>query len=971
MRACEVRVVAAVLALCTTATVLGQEGGSAGLGTLVLGDCRLDLRTDGGFSLRRGERVLIRNARLTVAGENWRGSADQSSMKAAEGFPRREGAAYVCRGTVVEPVARVTWAIEQRLEPVAGGGVRLVYSATPERDCAVSEVCVFLDLPVAEWSGKPILLWPSAEGVFPAQAPAARHFLNGAARRVALGAVGPERLGLAFDSPTLCTVQDAREFGSDYYQLYPRLFLGRDVRANTTYRLGITLLPGDNTPLALPLLTLESRGEPGLSGVTAEPASVPQYSRYEISFQASGAWSNPYDPAQVAIDAVFHTPDQRELVMPAFFFQDYDRADLSGAEILVPKGNAGWKVRFAPTTPGLYRWSLRLTNRGRTVTSPEGSFTCVAAPEQHGYLRVSPTNPYYLEFDDGTPFFGIGMNIATLDGGMLASAERWYTHFAEAGGNLVRSWWCASGTDLESAVSNRPDQGLGRYHQDDAWRLDYLVTLSERLGIRLMCCLETQQALRRYAWWGRFSYNRANGGPLQAPAEFFTDATARQLFRDRLRYIVARWGYSTAVYAWQFWNEVSACDDFQPQPVADWHREMAVYLRGIDPARHLIHSNFGNLDGYREVDGLPEMEVISTNIYSRRDMAQTGLWGTRYMTARYRKPFLLTEYGVGHHGGWIAEDPTGIIVHNGLWGPLLSGSAGTGMPWGWGGWIDTQNMYHYWKPVAEIVAGVPFSKQSWRPLQVERFRYRENGRLPYYADVFVEGWPRNYSFTLCPPVRPAVFEVTAEGELPAEESLTAVLRGGERQTLAATFPVDGTFVVHVPEISESGEPVLRVEVDGTQALSQPLPRGDGKPWEYWASFPVPVAAGARQITVANAGSGALWTAYEMRNYRRREGPDLDVEGMLCDTHILLWLRNPQFIWLCQREGRTLTAQPEGLLTLSGIAAGVYAITWIETTTGEHLDGTSTVSAVDGHLTLPTPPVTRSAVAKLVRNPPRP
>ena len=54
---------------------------------------------------------------------------------------------------------------------------------------------------------------------------------------------------------------------------------------------------------------------------------------------------------------------------------------------------------------------------------------------------------------------------------------------------------------------------------------------------------------------------------------------------------------------------------------------MAKYLREIDPADHVIHTNLGNLDGYPEVDGLAEMEVVSTNIYSRRDMGQTAAGG--------------------------------------------------------------------------------------------------------------------------------------------------------------------------------------------------------------------------------------------------------------------------------------------------------------------------------------------------------
>ncbi|MEK7675744.1 MAG: glycoside hydrolase family 2 TIM barrel-domain containing protein [Verrucomicrobiota bacterium] len=243
---------------------------------------------------------------------------------------------------------------------------------------------------------------------------------------------------------------------------------------------------------------------------------------------------------------------------------------------------------------------------------------------------------------------------------------------------------------MESHASAPPGHGPGRYKLDEAWRIDYLVNLAERLGIRLMCCLETQQYLRRDAWWAQFSYNAANGGPVTTPADFFVNPHADAFFRKRLRYIVARWAYSPAVFSWQFWNEVSACNDFRPEPAAAWHRRMAQYLRSIDPYGHIIHSNFGNMDGYQEVDGLPEMEVVSSNIYSRRDMGRTAVWGARMMTARYRKPYLLTEYGVGHRGGWVKEDPSGVIVHNGLWGAVVGGRAGAGMPWGWDYWIDQQ-----------------------------------------------------------------------------------------------------------------------------------------------------------------------------------------------------------------------------------------------------------------------------------------
>ena len=38
--------------------------------------------------------------------------------------------------------------------------------------------------------------------------------------------------------------------------------------------------------------------------------------------------------------------------------------------------------------------------------------------------------------------------------------------------------------------------------------------------------------------------------------DFFTDEGAMNDYKMRLRYLVARYGYSTSVFAWEFFNEV-------------------------------------------------------------------------------------------------------------------------------------------------------------------------------------------------------------------------------------------------------------------------------------------------------------------------------------------------------------------------------------------------------------------------------
>jgi len=345
-------------------------------------------------------------------------------------------------------------------------------------------------------------------------------------------------------------------------------------------------------------------------------------------------------------------------------------------------------------------------------------------------------------------------------------------------------------------VTGRPDQGLGRYKQPDAWRLDRLVELAERLDIRLMCCLETQQNLRR-------------------------------------------------------------------------------------------------------------------------DMGQTAAWGTRKMTALYRKPFLITEYGVGHHGGWVGEDPDGGIVHNGLWGAVMNGSAGTALPWDWGSWVDAQDMYHYWKPVAAVVKDVPFCKREWRRVEVERLAYRDGPGKPYHASVFFEGWPRNYAYTLCPPQPPKVFDVDAEGRVNQQESLRGTLYAGD--TLAVEFPVDGSLTVHVPERSAQGDPILEVQVDGAKVLTESLPRDTETAWSYWKFFTVPVLAGAHRIRVSNTGSGTFWAAYELGNYRLREGPD--------------------------RKGRRSLAGSSARRLLTSFADPMMGPVWIDS-------GQQKIVKLDGHGTAP-------------------
>src|SRR5690554_233129 len=69
------------------------------------------------------------------------------------------------------------------------------------------------------------------------------------------------------------------------------------------------------------------------------------YEKFEITFDLSGDWDNPFDLDQIEVNAHFYTPDGDSLIVPGFFYQEYYPKDGRRLEMV---GNREWKVRFAP-----------------------------------------------------------------------------------------------------------------------------------------------------------------------------------------------------------------------------------------------------------------------------------------------------------------------------------------------------------------------------------------------------------------------------------------------------------------------------------------------------------------------------------------------------------------------------------------------------------------------------------------------
>ena len=339
-----------------------------------------------------------------------------------------------------------------------------------------------------------------------------------------------------------------------------------------------------------------------------------QYGRVDYVIMLTADWTNsPYRAEEIRLDLELSAPSGSRLTVPAY----YERGR-SGAL-------STWRLRFTPIEAGDYSGTFVLlngTNRsGIAVKFP------VAASNGKGFLH--PGNAWTFRFDNGEPFRGIGENIGwesrSRDDSQffreLQESPRYNYEYllgtlAEHGGNFFRTWMCPWNLPLEwKKVGNE-----SRYADDENYfnasairRMDQLVDLAEALDLRIMLTLNNSGDFQGRSW-ERNNYNIKNGGFAAMPQEFFTNPQAKAQYKDRLRYLVARWGYSPHIAAWEFFNEIDNLMYGLPQRIPDdvitaWHTEMSAYLKSIDPYHHLVTTSIS----HRPVAGLNQVPAIDFN----------------------------------------------------------------------------------------------------------------------------------------------------------------------------------------------------------------------------------------------------------------------------------------------------------------------------------------------------------------------
>ncbi len=363
---------------------------------------------------------------------------------------------------------------------------------------------------------------------------------------------------------------------------------------------------------------------------------------------------NPYDPDDNDVTVNFVRQDGQTIHRLAYFI-----------------GNGKFASTLVAPAPGKYTATfLRNGSEVGTNSSPVNLTTKLA----HGFLGLKGRR---FAWTDGSPYFPIGYDYGWKQAN--ETVAQGMTRMGASGANWSRIWtshWDNKNPFWPPEKEKMPGREL-RQAPLQTW--DGIFDAAEQAGVNFQFVLfhHGPYSTTTDSNWRDHPWNTANGGFLKDPTDFFSDLEAKKRAKIWLRYAVARYAHSPALMSWELFNEVQWVDAIKKNPkrtedVAQWHREMADYIRSLDPYHHLVTSSSSeSLDA-----GIfDKMDYLQPHTYPANVLAAIG--GYEFKS----KPGFFGEFGPP--GGNRAGESYRKQVRDGIYGGMLAGHAGAGEYWYW------------------------------------------------------------------------------------------------------------------------------------------------------------------------------------------------------------------------------------------------------------------------------------------------
>lgn len=452
-------------------------------------------------------------------------------------------------------------------------------------------------------------------------------------------------------------------------------------------------------------------------------------------------------------------------------------------------------------------------------------------------VEVSRTHPRYYEDASGKTWVPIGCNICfdrLYDGGAHSHGEvraifdRWLRTFAANGGNCIRLW--AGHSSLE-VMPDAP----GAYDAEREESLRRIISLCEELGIKAKITLESFRTVNPPGWEGPGRYSAFFNRPLYARfaknmREFIASEECYGIYMGKARHLKEMGlGDSPAVYCWEPWNEINCIAPISGY--AAWGDRALADLKAMFPRQMTVLNlgSFSDKGAYQMYDQLAMAEgndFMQIHRYldpgadldvCRGPMDVVAASAVRELLERRPdRPAIVAETGAVRrdHAGpsvFYGQDTEGSLLHDELFAPFFSGSAGSGQPWHWDHqYIDGNGLWWHFRRFAAAIDGLDPVAERFRPFYTESRRLRMYGLKGRKTAVIWcrdkrNSWEDEF-------VRGEMPETIAGEEVPFRNCEMACYLPFEDKHVAQEAPVLPPFRRSI---------VLRVPADATEGVVRP------------------------------------------------------------------------------------------------------------------------------------------------------
>jgi hypothetical protein len=481
-------------------------------------------------------------------------------------------------------------------------------------------------------------------------------------------------------------------------------------------------------------------GQPVITVIRQNSDTIGLYDKFEVGLAMKADYSNPFDPDQIDISADFTSPSDKHWPINGFY------SSAAGAV---------WKVRFSPDEAGVWRYSMHVRDRSGEATSEKRSFTAVPSG-YHGALIVAQ-NRRYLQYRDGTSFYGVGLwyndAYSGFDAGRVKPEE--LDRLKGLGVNFISSFI----TPLETQAT-----GPGRYDQNICGRLDQLLELCEQKNIELSLNIWFHAYLSETVWGaGNIRWETNPYQQVTTAKDFYRSAAAWTLQEKLYRYMIARWGYSRSLGIWFIIDEINGTDGWVKGDTAvasQWAAKVHAFFSTNDPYRRPTTGTRSG--GIREFwnEGYQTFDLAAREVYERQgwpvnnsstvDSAAVPPLVSSYtnyagevgkLWKEFAKPILIGETGWDHvfyepsMPGYLAQ------YHNTLWVCLATGTAMTPFWWAYSDLLNDNILTHQLAGFRRFTDSIPFTRLSGiGPAQI---RVSKGNAFAMKSDQLIFGWVVN------------------------------------------------------------------------------------------------------------------------------------------------------------------------------------------------------------------------------------